>query len=406
MIYEINSEYIYLLELMAVSYEEITSQILENSLIFKLKKEIKHMGHITDKPDIFKQLRKRLDMNPIGLPEHASIYEILSILFTEKEAEVGSKFPIGLVKIEELVRSTGINQKGLEEILKGMMKKGLVINAKGGGQTRYLLSPAMIGFFEFTFMRTNESIPQKHLAGLLDAYTSTPEFIWEFFSSETKRTRTFVYDDVLPPVKSEVLDFQTASEYIRKAGRGSLGKCYCRHEAWHLGTNCSAPIDDICISLGISSDFLVEQGFGRRADVDELLDTLKKAEDAGLVHIGDNVLDQTTFICNCCGCCCTLLKGLTKHDVKHPVATTNFMARIDVAECTGCGECVEHCQINAIKMTENLPVVEEEICLGCGICAHFCPSDAIKMRERERRVIPPKTYKELMLRLMKEKDRI
>jgi Fe-S-cluster-containing hydrogenase component 2 len=57
-------------------------------------------------------------------------------------------------------------------------------------------------------------------------------------------------------------------------------------------------------------------------------------------------------------------------------------------------------------MEGDYPVVDEEYCLGCGVCAHFCPSDAMKMKERERKVIPPKTYKELMVRLMKEKGRM
>ena len=55
------------------------------------------MGHLGQKEDILKQLQKRLHQNPVGLPEHASVYEILSILFNEKEAKVGSKFPPGLV---------------------------------------------------------------------------------------------------------------------------------------------------------------------------------------------------------------------------------------------------------------------------------------------------------------------
>jgi Fe-S-cluster-containing hydrogenase component 2 len=57
-------------------------------------------------------------------------------------------------------------------------------------------------------------------------------------------------------------------------------------------------------------------------------------------------------------------------------------------------------------MEGDYPVVDEEYCLGCGVCARFCPSDAMKMREREKKVIPPKTYKELMVRLMKEKGRM
>lgn len=364
------------------------------------------MGHLAGKEEILKKLRSRLHQNPIGLPEHTSIYEILSILFKEKEAEVGSKFPFGAVTIEELQNVMGMNKEELGGVLNGMLRKGLVISTKKNGETRYLLSMGMTGFFEMTFMRTDESLPMKRLAELLHVYRNTPEFVQEFFSPGTSRGRAFLYSDVLPEVKSEVLTLQKASEYIKMAGRGSLTKCYCRHEAWHLGKNCSAPIDDICMSLGNASDFLVEQGFARRASVEELLDTLKKAEDLGLVHIGDNVQEQTTFICNCCGCCCGFLEGITKYQLKHAVTTTNYIARVDREDCNGCELCADHCQIKAIKMEGDYPQVDRELCLGCGICAHFCPSGAMKMEERERKIIPPKTYKDLMIRLMKEKGRL
>lgn len=364
------------------------------------------MGHIAGKEEILSQLRERLDKNPIGLPEHSSVYEVLSILFTEKEAKIGAKFPLGVVPIEDIENATGTDKDELHQILKGMMQKGLVVSTKKGGQVRYLLSPAFIGFFEFTFMRTSDSLPMKRLAELMDTYMNTPDFVHEFFSPGTSRTRAFTYSDVLPKVKSEILSFQEASEYIKKAGKGSLTKCYCRHEAWHLGKNCSAPIDDICMTLGDASDFVVEQGFARRASVDELLDTLKKAEDLGLVHTGDNVLEQTTFLCNCCGCCCGLLRGITQHHVKHAVTTTNFIAQPTLDECNGCGECERRCQIHAIRMEGDYPVVDEEFCLGCGVCAHFCPNGAMKLVERQKKVIPPKTYKDLMVRLMEEKGLI
>jgi len=351
------------------------------------------MGHIAGKQEILRQLQRRLHRNPIGLPEHASIYEILSILFTEKEAEVGAGFPLGVVTIEELQKAVGGEKDDLEGVLKGMMKKGLVVTNKKDGQIRYLLSAAFVGFFEFTFMRANESLPLKRLAELMHSYRNTPEFIQEFFSPGTSRGRTYVYNDNLPKVKSEILRFDEAVEQIKMAGRGSLTKCYCRHEAWHLGKNCSAPIDDICMTLGKASDFVVEQGFARRASAGGLLDVLKKAEDYGLVHIGDNVLKETTFICNCCGCCCGFLNGITQQHLKHAVTTTNFIARLTEQECNGCEVCVDHCQIKAIRMEGDYPVVDEEFCLGCGVCVHFCPSNAMKMEEREKKVTPQRLTK-------------
>jgi len=365
------------------------------------------MGHLQGKEEILKGLQKRLHKNPVGLPENTLAYEILSVLFTEKEAEVGSKFPSGAVTIEELQKSTVMNRDELEEILKGMMKKGLVITSKVKGETRFFLSMSMTGFFEFIFMRTDDqSLPLKKLAELIRNYRNTPEWVKEFFAPGTNRGRVFLSGGALPKVKSEVLSFQKASEYIKTAGRGGLTKCYCRHEAWHLGKNCSAPIDDICMTLGNASDFMVEQGFAKRASVSELLDALKKAEDYGLVHIGDNVLEETTFICNCCGCCCTFLEGITRHHIKHAVSTTHYLAGPDLDECNGCGECVERCQIKAIRMDGDYPVVNTEYCLGCGVCSHFCPQSAMKMIERDIKVIPPRNYKDLMGRLMKEKGRL
>ncbi len=364
------------------------------------------MGHLAGKEEVLRHLRKRLHQNPVGLPEHTSVYEILSILFNEKEAEVGAKFPFGLVTMEEVQKGVGMDRQELEAILKGMMKKGLVISSKKDDTVRYGLSPGMTGFFEMTFMRLDETLPMKRLAELMSAYKNTPEFVQEFFSPGTTRGKAYVYSGVLPEVRSEVLRFDEAAEHIKHAGRGSLTKCYCRHEAWHLGKNCSAPIDDICMSLGNASDFLVEQGFARRASVGELLDTLKKAEDFGLVHIGDNVQEQTTFICNCCGCCCGFLEGITRYQLKHAVTTTNYLAKVEREGCNGCEICADHCQIKAIKVEGDYPVVNEEFCIGCGICASFCPSRAMKMEERGKKVIPPKNFKDLMIRLMKEKGRM
>ena len=42
-----------------------------------------------------------------------------------------------------------------------------------------------------------------------------------------------------------------------------------------------------------------------------MLAALDRAEQAGLVHLTDNVQDKVNFICNCCGCCCGFLGTVT-----------------------------------------------------------------------------------------------
>ncbi len=76
---------------------------------------------------------------------------------------MGAKFPRGLVTIEELQQVTGIDRRELESILKGMMKKGLVVSSMKNDQVRYILSPGLTGFFEMTFMRTDKILPMKRL---------------------------------------------------------------------------------------------------------------------------------------------------------------------------------------------------------------------------------------------------
>ena len=80
--------------------------------------------------------------------------------------------------------------------------------------------------------------------------------------------------------------------------------CYCRHKMQHLGRACDAPMD-ICMTFG---------GFGRFPDPPRLSpggSTQPKAwtccrrrQGAGLVQFGENVRAGSSFICNCCGCCC------------------------------------------------------------------------------------------------------
>lgn len=47
------------------------------------------------------------------------------------------------------------------------------------------------------------------------------------------------------------------------------------------------------------------------------------------------------------------------------------------ASCIGCGICVKNCPADALKLEENVAVMDESLCLACGNCAVKCPRNVI-----------------------------
>ena len=365
------------------------------------------MGHINSKSKIWDELRKRLDCHSPGLPRHAAIERILALLFTKDEAELAAVFPLTTVLIEELVSKTGCNEAELKALLDSMASKGLVMEIERDNRTHYWLSAAFPGFFEYTYMRVQKGFPYHEMAKLLDDYFEQSDFAKEIAGMKTQRTRTLIRSDAIgDDLISEVLPYETARGLIEQVDYGSLETCYCRHKNVHLGKTCSlgAPVDDICKSFGVTADFLIKRGFARRADQSELLRTLDRAEELGLVHIADNFRENVVFMCHCCGCCCELLKMLTRKRIQHGIAPTRFVPLVDDQKCVGCGTCEERCQINAIEVgSEGIANINEEWCIGCGVCVNFCTSDALCMKVRHESIVPPRNLRAMTLRILKEK---
>jgi ferredoxin len=115
---------------------------------------------------------------------------------------------------------------------------------------------------------------------------------------------------------------------------------------------------------------------------EEALAILDKAEEVGLVHTVSNTAKDIYYVCNCCGCCCGILRGITDYGIAESVAYANYYAVIDPEECTGCGICIERCQVNAIREEDGIAVVDREKCIGCGLCVTGCTTDAVQLQKK------------------------
>ncbi|MCX5810893.1 MAG: hydrogenase iron-sulfur subunit [Proteobacteria bacterium] len=62
------------------------------------------------------------------------------------------------------------------------------------------------------------------------------------------------------------------------------------------------------------------------------------------------------------------------------IEADGIVADINLAECSGCGICVDNCPYGAIKWAaEKEPVVIKALCKGCGLCAADCPKNTISI---------------------------
>ena len=355
------------------------------------------MSHLASR-SAYKALEERLNRLPQGAPASDTLYKILAILFTEKEASLVARLPIKPFSVKKAASIWSMTISEAGKILNTLASRCILLDMESNGETLYMLPPPMAGFLEFSMMRTRDDIDQKLLAELFYQYMNVEEdFVKElFFSTETRLGRIFVNESVLEAGNTvKILDFQRASHIIKTAKHISIGMCYCRHKMEHMGKNCDAPIKDICMTFGSTADSLIRHDYARRIETSECLELLYKTYEYNLVQCGENVRYDVSFICNCCGCCCEALVAARKFGNLHPVETTGFLPILNEDTCLGCGKCERACQVEVITMKEKdkkkLPSINENICLGCGLCVRACPNKSLVLESTGRKIITPST---------------
>ncbi len=351
------------------------------------------MGHLTTK-DAYKNLEDRINWFTQGAPASETLYKILQVLYTEKEAKWVALLPVRPFTLKRAAKIWGTTEAKAERLLDHLCEKALLVDSDYHGERQFVMPPPMAGFIEFALMRTRGDIDQKYLSELYYQYMNVEEdFVKDlFFATETRLGRVYVQEPVLTNEKTNhILDYERATHIVEEAKYIGLGTCYCRHKMYHAGHPCEIDAPwEVCLTFDNVARSLAEHGdYARLISKEEAKEVLELSYESNLVQIGENVREHPAFICNCCGCCCEALQAARKFSPMQPVATTNYIPKVSLETCIGCGKCAKVCPILAISMKEKRPVIDEEICLGCGVCARNCPAKAIALERRPIQVITP-----------------
>ncbi len=337
--------------------------------------------------DIYAQLAKFLDDLPAGFPPSPNGVEqrILRLLFTPEEASLALHLALIAEEAPVIALRAGLPLEETERLLGEMERKRTIMAFHAEGRpTRYMAEQFVIGFWEG---QVNHLTPE--LVELFEEYLPTyaRSGIWE----KGPQLRTIPVGKSIQ-VKNVILPYEDIDEILAGHAKYAVANCICRQEKRLIGQDCGKPLET-CLAFDGAADFFVQDGRGRYITQEEALTIVRRAEEAGLVLQPGN--ERTAgAICMCCGCCCGVLRSLKMNPSPARMVTSPFYAVVDQQACSGCGTCLERCQMDAISIPNGLAEIDLERCIGCGLCVTTCTTGALSLvrkPEDQQRAVPRNT---------------
>ena len=332
--------------------------------------------------DIYKRLAAALDGLANGFPRTESNVElrILRHVFTPDEAEVAAALTGRPAAAGEVARRVALEPARVTETLESLAERGVIWTGRVDDASGYRLAPFVVGFYEAHMLEARDV----EFARLVEEYLCGGGAVG-IMSAQPAIHRVVPARGATE--KEWVLPYDDVRAILGKASSFRVEACVCRLQQEELGTRrCDVPLES-CLWFSYAET-------GDEADAishEEALAVLDEAERVGLVHTVSNVASGIGYVCNCCGCCCGLLRGINEWGIEHSVAQANYFAEIDPDTCTACGTCQERCQVDAIaERDDGVRVVRRELCIGCGLCVTGCPSEAVRlMRKPDDEIVAP-----------------
>ena len=157
-----------------------------------------------------------------------------------------------------------------------------------------------------------------------------------------------------------VSDYERISHYLDKYDRFSVSPCSCRASRSSLGDGCGHLEEDMCVQMGRGAEHYIRTGRAREITREQALEIIQRAEENGLMHDMVNIEEpgESAAICNCCACACFGLRVGLMFGARDAIRS-NYVAEVDEAKCVACGQCVETCPGNALKLGQKLFSTED-----------------------------------------------
>ena len=285
-------------------------------------------------------------------------YRILAEVVTDEQADVALACKVRHSQtLEEISKKCGKSPEVTKKLLWELGNEGVVViyTSPDDGIEYYTMPCWVPGIMEMMVGNKEQVEAHPEIARCFDEYT-----LKNMKLMTPNLPRGMGVMRVIPVQKSIELNRHAVttdqlSKYIEGAWKLAVTACSCRRTRRIMGEGCGHLEEDMCIMLNKAADFHVKTGHGREITKEEAYEILKRAEENGLIHELSNTdgTGEVGGICNCCECSCLSLRGGRLFNTS-TIMKSNYRAQVDKEKCVACGQCVENCQMNALRLGQKL----------------------------------------------------
>jgi ferredoxin len=332
---------------------------------------------------IYRDLARKLDGIPPGFPATESGVELrlLARLYTREEAVIVSAMRLAYETAGDIAARAGVDPGCAYTILEGAARRGLVRRRSGTDAREFALNPQTAGFAGMAAL-----CDDAEAAELAENYIQATR---GGNLSDTPAARRVIPVGESIPFKLEIHPNERVTEMLRSAESWGVMDCICRTQTRQAGRGCDHPLENCLVFAPVADGFDRNESI-RSISLEQAIEILRESADRGLVHTTGNIGDHDFNICNCCACCCGLLRGVIEFQRPTAIAHSDFRAVVDDVSCEGCGDCIERCHFGALSLEGSVCTVDQARCVGCGLCTMACSLSALAMERRSVGETPPR----------------
>ena len=339
--------------------------------------------------DLYNRLAIHMEHLTMGYPYTEELIDLLKEMFSPAEAQVALAIPndlapLQVVSMENICARTDLPLPAVAEALESMAERNILFTAPvKDGSTGYALLQVGYGLPQTFFWGGKEDETAKRMAKLVLNYFKVPTTQKVYGGV---RTKSFKYSPANKSIEipmQGVMPNEQIGPIVNAATKIAVAHCPCRMSAKILGrTDCPHSLE-VCVKYDELAEFVIAKGLAREISKDEAHQIMANSEKEGLVHMVDNAQGQIKHTCNCCGHYCWNVGIIRRRKIpRDQLMAVYFIRETELEECIGCGACADICPVDAVKMVEEKPRVDQDWCIGCGVCAIQCPADVISIKRR------------------------